>query len=245
MQHPKLIPWIAKLTFLAVIIALIAAPYIFTPYTTAAQDSGRVELVPNDWSLKPADIGPGERFRLIFLSSTKRNATSSNIDTYNSFVQNLAANGHVAIQNYSSRFRVVGCTTTVDARDNTRTTPIGNAATIKKGVPIYWLGGNKVADDYTDFYDSTWDDEANDKNESGNDAHDTSQSNNFPFTGCDADGTEARDGAASLALSSSTGVVVGQLNSTTWRQPPSAASPMLHVPTAVPSTRSPQSSRYT
>ena len=25
------------------------------------------------------------------------------------------------------------------------------------GVPIYWLGGNKVADDYADFYDASWD----------------------------------------------------------------------------------------
>ena len=39
----------------------------------------------------------------------------------------------------------------VDARDNTNTTGTG--------VPIYWLGGDKVADDNADFYDETWDDE--------------------------------------------------------------------------------------
>ena len=34
-------------------------------------------------------------------------------------------------------------------------------------MPIYWLNGAKAADEYEDFYDGSWDDEANDKNESG------------------------------------------------------------------------------
>ena len=58
-------------------------------------------------------------------------------------------------------------------------------------MPIYWVGGNKVADSYTDFYDGSWDDEANDRNQLGNDAHDTSQIPNYPWTGCLHDGTEA------------------------------------------------------
>ena len=36
-----------------------------------------------------------------------------------------------------------------DARDNTSTTYTSS----DKGVPIYWLGGAKVADEYEDFYD--------------------------------------------------------------------------------------------
>ena len=35
-------------------------------------------------------------------------------------------------------------------------------------MPIYWLNGKKVADDYADFYDGTWDNENKRKNESGN-----------------------------------------------------------------------------
>ena len=80
-----------------------------------------------------------------------------------------------------------GCTAAVDARDNTSTTGTG--------VPIYWLDGTKVADDYADFYDGSWDDEINDKNESGTDAHDTSQEANYPITGCKDDGTESFAGA--------------------------------------------------
>ena len=85
----------------------------------------------------------------------------------------MAAAGHTAIRAYSTGFRVVGCTDAVDAHDNTGTTGIG--------VPIYWLSGNKVADDYGDFYDANWDDEANDKNESGTDGPDTSQLLNRPL----------------------------------------------------------------
>ena len=80
------------------------------------------------------------------------------------------------------------------------------------GIPIYWLGGNKVADNYTDFYDGTWDDEANDKNQLGNDAHDTSQTTNQPWTGCDHDGTEYVAAGLSVALGKNA-VQTGQPNS--------------------------------
>ncbi|MDE0647180.1 MAG: hypothetical protein OXI08_03820, partial [Cyanobacteria bacterium MAG IRC4_bin_6] len=40
----------------------------------------------------------------------------------------------------------------VNARDNTSTTGTG--------VPIYWVNGRQIADDYTDFYDGTWDSNA-------------------------------------------------------------------------------------
>ena len=64
-------------------------------------------------------------------------------------MQNRAAAGHTDIQTYSSGFRAVGSTEDVDARDNTSTTYTSS----DKGVPIYWLDGNKVVDDYEDFYD--------------------------------------------------------------------------------------------
>ena len=62
-----------------------------------------------------------------------------------------------------------------------------------KGVPIYWLNGAKAADQYEDFYDGSWDDEANDKNESGTNGPDTSLEANNPLTGCNIDGTEYFD----------------------------------------------------
>ena len=163
--------------------------------------------VPNDWALIPPASGlvTGDKFRLLFLSSTKRNAASDDIAVYNTWIQNRAAAGHDDIQDYSTGFRVVGCTAAVDARDNTGTNTDG------AGVPIYWLNGNKVADDNADFYNGNWDDEANDKDESGEDGPDTSQSDNFPFTGCDHDGTESIFSGTSLAFGTSA-VRVGRPN---------------------------------
>ena len=142
-------------------------------------------VVPANWSLKHNSIGPGDRFRLLFLSSTKRDGTSSTIADYNTFVQTAAAAGHTDIQAYSSGFRAVVCTEAVDARDNTNTTGTGS-------LNIYWLGGQKLADNYADFYDGDWDKEGNsqDRNELGVNGPNTNQEANFPLTGCDHDGTE-------------------------------------------------------
>ena len=157
--------------------------------------TGPTPMVPPDWSLKPTGLAEGSQFRLLFLSSTKRDATATDIADYNTFVQDRAEAGHTDIQGYSAGFRAVGCTADTDARDNTATTGTG--------VPIYWLNGAKVADDYADFYDGDWDDEANDKNESGTNGPDTSQQANYPFTGCDHDGTEFFSSGDSRALGES------------------------------------------
>ncbi len=164
--------------------------------------------VPADWSLIPTGLSTGDKFRLLFLSSTKRNSTATNIATYNTFIQTRAAAGHTDIRAYSAGFRAVGCTAAVDARDNTATT----YTTTDKGVPIYWLNGAKAADQYEDFYDGSWDDEANDKNESGTNGPDTSQNNNLPVTGCSHDGTELTTFGSSRALGASQ-VSVGRPNS--------------------------------
>ena len=181
------------------------------PQRVGTRQSITTTEVPANWSLKPTGLPNGDKFRLLFLSSTKRNATVTTISNYNTFVQARAAAGHTDIQSYSTGFKVVGCTGAVDARDNTSTTYTSTA----KGVPIYWLDGAKVADQYEDFYDGSWDDEANDKNESGTNGPDTSQQANYPFTGCAHNGTEAFAGSISFALgtSSTIGAGVGRPNS--------------------------------
>ena len=164
--------------------------------------------VPNDWSLIPTGLGTGDKFRLIFLSSTKTDATSYDIADYNTFIQDRAAAGHTDIRTYSTGFRAVGCTADSDARDNT--------ATIGTGEVIHWLNGNQAADNYADFYNGDWDDEANDKNELGANGPDTDQNVNYPFTGCADNGTESISGATSFALGTPDGSVrVGIPNSAT------------------------------
>ena len=133
--------------------------------------------VPADWPLTPAEVEPGERFRLLFITTGKRDAESSDIADYNAFVQNAAASGHASIRRHSSGFRAVASTPGVDARDN--------SATTGTGVKIFWLNGNKLADDYADFYDGDWDDEVNRTNENG-----SSESDKSVWTGSDDDGTE-------------------------------------------------------
>ena len=61
------------------------------------QIRGTDRTVPADWSLKPTGLTAGAKFRLLFLSSTKRDATATDIATYNTFVQNRAAAGHADI----------------------------------------------------------------------------------------------------------------------------------------------------
>ena len=147
---------------LILVVALAALMVALTAFPANAQSNTPTE-VPSNWVLTPSGLSVGDEYRLLFATSGRRNAESSSIGTYNTFVQNAAASGHTAIQGYSSGFRVVGSTEAVDARDNTSTTYTSS----NKGVPIYWLGGNKLADNYEDFYDGTWDDETNSKDEDG------------------------------------------------------------------------------
>ena len=118
--------------------------------------------VPPDWDLTPSGLSAGDTFRLLFVTGTA-NPTSTDIADYNTYVQAQAAAGHADIQDYSSWFRVVGSTAGTDARDNTATTYTAD----DKGVAIHWLGGAKVVDDYEDFYDGGWGDEANPRGADG------------------------------------------------------------------------------
>ena len=145
----------------------------------AAQE---VVEVRSSWELVPPDLGVGDSFRLLFVTSTTRNAESSNISTYTEFVRGRAAAGHSAIQFSSSKFRVLASTVSVDARDHTGT----RYTSSNKGVPIHWLDGDKVADNYEDFYDGSWDNKnGKGKNEFGNSFSDSS----FIFTGSRNNGT--------------------------------------------------------
>ena len=204
-------PWARKVAVLSALIALIATVYTLGAATPqeALASSHEIKSVSPGWSLTPSGIDTGDYFRLIFFTSTKRIPNSSNIADYNTFVRDAAGAGHTNIRGYKSGFRVVGCTAADDARDNTATT-FTNA---NKGVPIYWLKGNKVADNYQDFYNGNWDDEANEKTELGNNGPDTSQVDNFPVTGCESNGTEAFFAGSSQALGK-TSVRLGNLNST-------------------------------
>ena len=152
---------------------------------TAAVARPAVTSVPSDWSLIPISLGPGDQFRMMFVTSTTRDAVPTQIDDYNTWIQAQASAGHADIQAYSSSFRVVGSAAEAYARDNTGTTYTSD----DKGVPIFWLGGDKFADDYEDFYDGTWYREALMVNQNGTNV----QAPSAVWTGSDHDGTEKLD----------------------------------------------------
>ena len=164
----------------------------FSGAQTAATAAGSVvvtgpgeRVVPADWALVPAGLGEGDRFRLLFVTSDQTTSESTNIATYNAFVQTAAAGGHNAVRSLSDGFTALACTPTVHGRDNTSTTGTG--------VAIYWLGGDKVADDYADFYDGAWDSNVP-RTEAGADATGATAQASEVVTGCRDDGTSLDGG---------------------------------------------------
>ena len=171
----------------------------YTLTVTRTEPRPEPTQIPPTWSLIPAGLGINDEFRLLFVSSTKRTTGigAGDINNYNNWIKNLVAAGHTDIQAYKLNFKVVGCTTDDDARDNTGTTYTAD----DKGVPIYWLNDNKVVDDYDDFYDGNWDNEDGNKDELGTNGLNLSAVANYPATGCDHDGTVKRSGGTTFALS--------------------------------------------
>ena len=177
--------------------------YGLSPIFTVAQAG-----LTSDSGLIPSGLGVGDTFRLVFISSTTRDASSSSIDDYNTFIQARAAAGHADIQPHSSLFRAVGCTNSTNATANT------NTRAADTSVPIFWLNGAKAADDYDDFYDGSWDNEAEeaDRDEFGINSVVTGQALGYIFTGCEHDGTKAGTGGTSRPLGAAA-VRIGILDS--------------------------------
>ena len=146
---------------------------------------GAGEIALNSPLTPPGLVRPGS-FRLLFATSA-RDATSAAIADYNNHAINDAGAGHSAIRAYKGGFRVIASTETVDARDN--------AGLTGTGVPIYWMGSNdKVADDYADALDGSWDSgRPTDKNGSAS-------SQRTIWTGSKSNGTEGLFFGDSAAL---------------------------------------------
>ena len=98
----------------------------------------------------PTGLNPGDPYRLAFVTSTTRDATSTDIAVYNTFVTSVA-NGVAALAALGTTWTAIGSTGTVDARDNTGTNP---SAT---GVPIFLLNDVKLVDNNLDLWDGTID----------------------------------------------------------------------------------------
>ncbi len=157
-----------------------------------------VNLVPENWALKPAGVSAGDQFRLLFRTENERNAQSGDIGVYDTFVRNRigsSTHGHADIRQYAPTFRVVGSTGAVAAAWHTATgiTVSGEPSHTPFSHPIHWLNGARIADDYNDFWDGNWDDNAQTKGRNANGQ--TSSNDRGPNTGTRTGTTHATAGA--------------------------------------------------
>ena len=117
--------------------------------------------VPSDSSLIPddPDITNGSVFRLLFVTRQRTNFSGIlNVLDYNVFVQRHVPNDSPLATFRDQFYALISGNSvdanSVDARDNTFTNP-GNSN--HTDALIYWLNGDKVADNYDHLYDGDWD----------------------------------------------------------------------------------------
>ena len=144
-----------------------------------------------DSPLVPSGLSAGDEFRLLWVTSAERDGQAAAIGVYDDFAQDLVvSNGLAALLPYGGLAAVLGSTATTDARDHTATTYTNS----DKGDPVYWLNGDRVADDYEDFYDGTWGAQAHTdaRTEAGaNTGASAITDATVILTGSDSSGTEA------------------------------------------------------
>jgi hypothetical protein len=88
----------------------------------------------------PAGLSPGDTYQLAFVTSGTTAATSADIATYNTFVQNAANAAGMGSLTWSA----IASTITVNA-----------SANAVVSTRVYNMGGELVANSYSDFWDGT------------------------------------------------------------------------------------------
>jgi hypothetical protein len=142
----------------------------------------------------------GDTYRFAFLTSTSQFANSTDIETYNTLVQNLA---NTATLNLSAAtWKVIGSTATVAARDNTSTNPTVDGT----GESIFLVNGSTVvANNYADLWDGSIQNVIN-INENG------ATQSAWPLTGTMSDGTPRNGSSSQRSPFGGGGVGIGQGN---------------------------------
>ncbi|MDP6546722.1 MAG: PEP-CTERM sorting domain-containing protein [Phycisphaerae bacterium] len=101
----------------------------------------------------PPGLGQGDLYRLVFVTDGADKADNTSIAYYNAFVT-AQANLSAELAALGTTWKVIGSTTSVNARTNTGTSS-------GTGVPIYRLDGTVVADNYFDLWDGSIDADIN------------------------------------------------------------------------------------
>lgn len=94
----------------------------------------------------PADLQPGQQYRVLLVTDATRTGNSPHIADYNTFVT-ADAQSQPAMRLLATQWHAVASTATVDARDNTGTSGGG-------GVPIYRPDGVRVFHDHAHMWNA-------------------------------------------------------------------------------------------
>jgi len=211
------------LTIAAVAMAILAGP---VQAGTLAGELGILapETLAGNNPATGAPWAVGDQYRLVFHTSATTNAMSTDIATYNGWVQGLADASPLNIgANFGATWKVIGSTAAVDARDNTSTNPTVDGS----GHAIFLLDGSTlVANDYADLWDGEIQHIINLTEQGTEWAY-------WPWTGTEIDGTARTGGSSANPLGSTGQVGQGNASVTTewiWRvwtmDPPGNLMPM-------------------
>ena len=102
---------------------IIASLLVFATFAVAPLASSAAPITV------PTDLNVGDQYRLAFVTSTTRNATSFTLSDYNDFVTE-AAESVTELLALGTTWKAIGSTATVDARDNTGTNPSDASAKV-------------------------------------------------------------------------------------------------------------------
>jgi hypothetical protein len=91
----------------------------------------------------PAGLAPGDSYQLAFVTSVGTNATSSDINSYNSFVQ-AAADAAGIGSSEGVTWSAIASTSAINANSNAMVS-----------TKVFNMGGQEVATGYTDFWDGS------------------------------------------------------------------------------------------
>ena len=101
----------------------------------------------------PPGLAPGAQYRLVFMTDGTRDATSTDINDYNTFVTNQVTGSALANAlsgaGLTTTWKAIGSTSATSAKVNT-----GTDGT-QPDVPIYLINGNKVANNNADLWDGS------------------------------------------------------------------------------------------
>ena len=156
----------ALLSVLALVLGL--------PFAGPAAAQEVVEVRPRAWPLKPSGLSATQKVPPALRHLDGRNAFSRRTSgDYNSSSRTGQPPG---IRRSGPSPRSSG-SWAAPCRWTRGTIPGPPTPPPDKGVPIWWLNGDKVADNYEDFYDGSWDNESGKgKNEFGNSFSDSTAS---------------------------------------------------------------------